>query len=211
MTLTLTPIMPWRWACWAASSWRMWAACIGFICASCCCCMLLSDCWYCAASWAWILGFIICPARCCCWARSCCWIIICWRAASCCCSMLACTLPGTMPLCCSCCWYCWIRRCWAAICWAAARLLMLTFGICAIPWLFMSMACPICCGVGVMTPAGGLACVMRGVGTTWGRVIGVAWGMLGVAEGTRGVPAAWLCWLPRADIDGAMGTPMGWF
>ncbi len=36
--------------------------------------------------------------------------------------------------------------------------------------------------------------------------------MLGVVCRCRGVPPAWLCWLPRADMLTAMGTAMGgWF
>lgn len=58
-------------------------------------------------------------------------------------------------------------------------------------------------------PGGGLAWVMRGVGIIWGRVAGVACGMLGVACVIRGVPpAAWLWWL-WVDMLTAMGTDMG--
>ena len=72
------------------------------------------------------------------------------------------------------------------------------------------MACPICCA-GVIMPGGGLPCDIRGVATTCGREMGVACAMFGVDECILGVPAGWLCWLPRADMLGAMGTPMGWF
>ena len=34
---------------------------------------------------------------------------------------------------------------------------------------------------------------------------------MGVAFATLGVPAGWLCWLPRADMLGAMGTDMPWW
>lgn len=45
-----------------------------------------------------------------------------------------------------------------------------------------------------------------------GRLIGVPCAICGVALGMRGVPAGWLCWLPRADILGAMGAPIApWF
>lgn len=113
-----------------------------------------------------------------------------------------------MPFCCICiiCWCCCNSRWFWAICAAVGP----TFIIWPIPWGFMSMACPICCAA-VIIPGGGLACVMRGFGTTCGREIGVACAMFGVAEGILGVPAGWLCWLPRADMLGAMGTPIGWF
>lgn len=34
--------------------------------------------------------------------------------------------------------------------------------------------------------------------------------MFGVALGILGVPPAWLCWLPRADMLGAIGAAIGW-
>ena len=41
--------------------------------------------------------------------------------------------------------------------------------------------------------------------------MGVPCAMLGVALGTLGVPAGWLCWLPRADMLWVMGTPATWW
>jgi hypothetical protein len=111
--------------------------------------------------------------------------------------------------CCSiCCRCCIILCCWAIACACAA----VGAGKCCAgiiwgtPLLFTIMA-PAICWPAIM-PGGGLAWVMRGVGTTCGLVMGVACATLGVALGILGVPAAWLCWLPRADMLTAMGTAM---
>ena len=61
-------------------------------------------------------------------------------------------------------------------------------------------------------PGGGLPCDIRGVCAIWGRLMGVACDMFGVALGILGVPDGWLCWLPRADMLVAIAADMGgWF
>lgn len=81
-------------------------------------------------------------------------------------------------------------------------------GTCIIPCGVITMECAN--WAPAIMPGGGLACDMRGVGTPWGREMGVACAIFGVALGILGVPPAWLCWLPRADMLGAIGAAIGW-
>src|SRR3569833_275978 len=135
-----------------------------------------------------------------------------------------------MSRCCAICWavcglfimpYCiMVARslwfCWSCISCAGVGVApSCGFAIPIARFVFISTACCCCCCCccGVSIPRCGLAWAMRGVwAICCGRLMGVATCcMLGVACGCRGVPAGWLCWLPRDDMLTDMGTAMPWW